>query len=59
VQRRQVRTGSTNDAQVEILDGVVEGETVLVGDQHQLRRVATTLPALPSKPLSAAVASQI
>ena len=59
VQRRQVRTGSTNDAQVEILDGVAEGETVLVGDQHQLRRVATTLPTTPSKPLSAAVASQI
>ncbi|MFM7920534.1 MAG: hypothetical protein ACKPJJ_09930, partial [Planctomycetaceae bacterium] len=44
LQRRQVVTGATSATQVEILQGVAEGETVLTGHQSQLRRIANSLP---------------
>lgn len=43
-QRRQVVTGAISATQVEILQGVAEGETVLTGNQSQLRRIANSLP---------------
>jgi len=33
-----------NESRVEIVEGLAEGETVLVGEQHRLRRLADSLP---------------
>lgn len=44
LQRRQVITGKCTESQAEILEGLAEGDTVLVGEQHRLRRLADSLP---------------
>ncbi|MFN5896642.1 MAG: efflux RND transporter periplasmic adaptor subunit, partial [Planctomyces sp.] len=44
LQRRQVITGKCTESQAEILEGLAEGDTVLIGEQHRLRRLADSLP---------------
>lgn len=44
LQRRRVITGQCSESQVEILEGLTEGEQVLIGEQHRLRRTAGRLP---------------
>jgi len=44
LQCRQVVTGATSAARVEILQGVTEGETVLTDHQSELRCIANSLP---------------
>jgi multidrug efflux pump subunit AcrA (membrane-fusion protein) len=44
VLQRTVVTGMCNESRVEIVEGLAEGETVLVGEQHRLRRLADSLP---------------
>jgi hypothetical protein len=39
-----VITGKCTESQAEILEGLAEGDTVLVGEQHRLRRLADSLP---------------
>lgn len=42
-QRRTVVTGVTGDSQVEIVEGLAEGDTVLTGSQQLLQRLAGSL----------------